>query len=234
MNALFITATDTDAGKTFVTEGLLRAFARAGFDSLGFKPVASGCELTEQGLRNEDALRLMAASSVKIAYEQVNPFAFEPAIAPHIAAEKAGKSINLNQIVTNIQENSIKSDIVLVEGVGGWQVPLNTDETIADLAQQLAYPVILVVNMRLGCINHALLTVQSIAQSGLELAGWVANTGAAQPMTHLQENIATLKQWIKAPLLAELPELKEHDSACTDAFDLMLHRLLDINLRTIV
>ncbi len=231
MNAWFITATDTDAGKTFVTEGLLRAFTRASYRSLGFKPVASGCELTEQGLRNEDTLRLMAASSVKIAYEQVNPFAFEPAIAPHIAAEKFGKSINLNQIVSNIQENSIKSDIVLVEGVGGWQVPLNADQTIADLAQQLAYPVILVVNMRLGCINHALLTVQSIAQSELELAGWVANTGAAQPMTRLQENIATLKQWIKAPLLAELPELKENNSAYTDAFDLMLRRLPDINLR---
>ena len=210
MNAWFITATDTDAGKTFVTEGLLRAFAGAGYRSLGFKPVASGCELTEQGLRNEDALRLMAASSVKLAYEQVNPYAFEAAIAPHIAAEKAAKSIHLKQIVSNIQENSIKSDIVLVEGVGGWQVPLNSTQSIADLAQQLGYPVILVVNMRLGSINHALLTVQSIAQSGLKLTGWIANTGASvQTMAYLEENIASLTQRINAPLLTILPRLPE-------------------------
>ncbi len=227
MNAWFITAIDTDAGKTFVTEGLLRAFARAGYRSLGFKPVASGCELTGQGLRNEDALRLMSAASVKIAYEQVNPWAFEPAIAPHIAAEKAGKSIHLEQIVNNVRENSIKSDIVLVEGVGGWQVPLNADQTIADLAQQLAYPVILVVNMRLGCINHALLTVQSISQSDVELAGWVANTGLnEQPMNCLQENIETLQQRIKAPLLATLSTLKMSEPVYSETFTLLAKQLL--------
>ncbi len=227
MNAWFITATDTDAGKTFVTEGLLRAFSRTGYNSLGFKPVASGCELTEQGLRNEDALRLMAASSVKIAYEQVNPWAFEPAIAPHIAAEKAGKSIHLEKIVNNIRENSIKSDIVLVEGVGGWQVPLNATQTTADLAQQLGYPVILVVNMRLGCINHALLTVQSIVQSGLELAGWIANAGSSvQTMVYLEENIASLTQRISAPLLTVLPGLSISDERYNRHFTRIVHSLI--------
>ena len=227
MNAWFITATDTDAGKTFVTEGLLRAFARAGYNSLGFKPVASGCELTEQGLRNEDALRLMAASSVKIAYEQVNPYAFEPAIAPHLAAEKSGKSIHLEQIVNNVRENSIKSDIVLVEGVGGWLVPLNATQTIADLAQQLGYPVILVVNMRLGCINHALLTVQSIAQSGLKLAGWIANTGSSvQTMAYLEENIVSLTQCINAPLLTVLPGLTLSDDKYNRHFTQIIHSLM--------
>lgn len=228
MKTFFITATDTDAGKTFVTEGLLSAFSEQGYTTAGFKPVASGCMQTDKGLRNEDATRLMEASSVKLPYKQVNSYAFEPAIAPHIAAELVGKSIKLSRIVENIRENSIKVDVVLVEGVGGWLVPLNSNQTIADLAQTLDFAVILVVNIRLGCINHALLTVQAIEQSGLPLAGWVANTGSINPpMDCLHENIDSLKARINAPLLAVLPKLDLREPAYKTVFSRMANTLFE-------
>ena len=212
MKAYFITATDTDAGKTFVSAGLLQSWSNQGYKTLGFKPVASGCQVTQEGLRNDDALKLMAAANVSLDYKKINPYSFAPAIAPHIAALQAGVTIDLQEIVTHIFQQQQKADYMLVEGVGGWLVPLNGQQNVADLACLLNFPVILVVNLRLGCINHALLTAQAIEQSGLTLAGWIANSAepdaeSTNSMTHLEENIHSIKSRINAPLLGVLPHL---------------------------
>ena len=150
MKAYFITATDTDAGKTFVSAGLLQSWSDQGYKTLGFKPVASGCHLTPDGLRNDDALKLIAAANISLDYKIINPYTFEPAIAPHIAAEQVGVSIDLQAIVTNIFAHQEQAERVLIEGVGGWLVPLNEQQNLADLACLLNFPVILVVNLRLG------------------------------------------------------------------------------------
>lgn len=212
MKGYFITATDTDAGKTFITAGLLQSLSKLGYKTLGFKPVASGCQLTSQGLQNEDALKLIAAANVSLDYQMINPYAFAPPIAPHIAAQQANVSINLHCIVKSIQQHS--ADYVLVEGVGGWLVPLNEQQSIADLARLLGFPIILVVNMRLGCINHALLTALAIEQKGQVLAGWIANNACSdkpgpQGMAYLDENIQSLKARLSAPLLGIVPFLSD-------------------------
>ena len=208
MSAYFITATDTDAGKTFVSVQLLNYWCQQGYNTLGFKPVASGCRQTAQGLQNDDALQIMAASSVSLPYSTINPYAFEPAIAPHIAAQITGCNIDIKHIARTILQYQNKSDKMLVEGVGGWLVPLNESDTIADLAALLNFPVILVVSLRLGCINQALLTAQAIAHRGLTLAGWIANNTPAEkkfPMSHRRENIDSLKKRLNAPFLGQLP-----------------------------
>jgi len=205
MSAYFITATDTDAGKTFVSVQLLNYWHQQGYKTLGFKPVASGCRQTAQGLQNDDALQIMAASSVSLPYSTINPYAFEPAIAPHIAAQTTGININIKHIAEVIAQQKNNSDKMLVEGVGGWLVPLNDRETIADLASVLNFPVILVVNLRLGCINQALLSAQAIAHSGLILAGWIANNAPGETMSYSGENIDSLKTRLNAPFLGELP-----------------------------
>ena len=204
----FITATDTDAGKTVVTAGLLQSLSELGYKTLGFKPVASGCRSTHQGLQNDDALKLIQAANVTLDYPLINPYAFAPAIAPHIAARQAGVSIDLPAIVSEIHQQQHKVDYILVEGVGGWLVPLNEQETIADLAKLLGFPVILVVNMRLGCINHALLTAQAITQKGLTLAGWIANH-SLNNMAFPEETIDSLNTRISAPLLGVVPHLSD-------------------------
>jgi dethiobiotin synthetase len=168
------------------------------------KPVAAVCEPTPAGLRNDDALRLQQQASIELDYAQINPCAFAPAIAPHIAAEQAGVRIDIDDITSKYSELSWVSDCVLVEGAGGWQVPLNEDETLADLALQLDLDVIMVVGIRLGCLNHALLTAAAIAAAGCTLAGWVANQ--LPPATEgAQENINYLKSMISAPLIGVLP-----------------------------
>lgn len=214
MKAYFITATDTDAGKTFVSAGLLQKWSDQGYKTLGFKPVASGCQKTVEGLRNDDALKLIAAASISLDYKIINPYSFEPAIAPHIAAAQVAVNIDLQTIVKEIFQHYKKADRLLVEGVGGWLVPLNEQQNVADLACLLNFPVILVVNMRLGCINHALLTAQAIEQKGLKIAGWIANNAAvsAEKMPHYEENIETLKAHLKAPLLGVLPHLSDHEA----------------------
>ena len=213
MKGYFITATDTDAGKTFVTTGLLEALSKSGFKTLGFKPVASGCVMTEAGLRNDDALKIINAAHSKIDYSLINPYAFEQPIAPHIAAHKVGVSIHLQTIADTIFNSLNDIDYVLVEGVGGWMVPLNDQQTMADLAALLNFPVIIVVNMRLGCINHALLTVDAIEQKGLNIAGWLANQ-AENSMELLQENIASIESRITPPLLGVIPHgVKQKDIA---------------------
>ena len=171
----FITGTDTGVGKTAVTLGLMQLMQARGCRVAAMKPVASGGETTAAGLRNNDALRLQQQASVELEYTQLNPYCFAPSIAPHIAAEEAGVHMDINEIYNKYNMIKGMSDCVLVEGAGGWQVPLNAEETLADLAVALGLEVILVVAIRLGCLNHALLTAESIDSSGCQLAGWVAN-----------------------------------------------------------
>lgn len=203
-HAFFITGTDTDAGKTRITSGLLAAAREQGMSTLGLKPVASGCTRTAAGLRNSDALALAAQSSVKLDYPLINPFAFEPAIAPHLAAQQAGIKLDARQLALACQKAmEHPADFCLIEGAGGWRVPLSAHETMADLAMALQLPVILVVGIRLGGISHALLTAEAIVRDGLQLAGWIANPTEPQ-MPHLLDNLITLEQHLQAPCLARL------------------------------
>lgn len=200
----FITGTDTGVGKTLISSALLHAFALRGLRVVGMKPVASGATQTEDGLRNEDVEQLLAASNVKAARELVNPYCFEPPVAPHLAAANAGIAIDLEVIARAYAELVAQADVVIVEGVGGFRVPLSSQYDTADLAVQLSLPVILVVGLRLGCINHALLTVEAIRARGLKLAGWVANH--LEPnMPFAALNVETLRARSDAPLIGEIP-----------------------------
>jgi len=202
MKRWFITGTDTGIGKTWVAAALIRQLVAKGYRVAGMKPVASGCETTMDGLRNDDALSLMAASNVKLPYEVVNPFAFEPAIAPHIAAKEAGQRIDINRISELAQ--TIEADYLVIEGVGGWCVPLGDDYLLAEMAKATADEVIIVVGMRLGCINHALLTAAQVKRDGVSLKGWIANH--IEPDMQVQsENIATLQALMPCPFLGILP-----------------------------
>ena len=211
--AYFITGTDTDVGKTTIAAGLLRAARLAGLSTAAVKPVAAGCELTVDGLRNSDALALLAECSVPLRYVEVNPVALAPAIAPHLAALEAGISLDLTALTTAVQAVLAKqADFTLVEGAGGWRVPLHDTATLAHLAVALQLPVIVVVAVRLGCINHALLTIEAIERDGLRVAGWVANLLEPQ-MPRLEENIASLAARISAPCLGRVPRLSEASAA---------------------
>ena len=204
MAGLFITGTDTGVGKTQVTLAFMRLLQQRGYRVIGMKPVATGCVWVNGELRNEDALQFQAQSSVQLRYVEINPYAFEPAISPHIAAELAGREISLQCLVGQCRSLQAKADCVLVEGVGGWLVPLSKREKLADLAHELALPVVLVVGMRLGCLNHALLTFRSLIDSQVSLAGWVANL--CEPgFEYLEENISTLKHCLSLPYLGSLP-----------------------------
>lgn len=196
----FVTGTDTGVGKTTVSCALLRAFAAQGKKVVGMKPVAAG---SENG-RWHDVEQLIAASNINAAREHINPYAFDPPVAPHIAAQQAGIDIDLAVIQHAYQALSNQADVVIVEGAGGFLVPLNAQQTGADLARALNLPVILVVGMRLGCLNHALLSAQAIRAAGLPLAGWVAN-GIDPQMMVLEENITTLEQRLDGPLLGVVP-----------------------------
>lgn len=197
----FITGTDTGVGKTLVSCALLHALAAQGKQVAGFKPVAAGCDNDDY---NEDARLLRAASSIQATYGQTNPYCFPQAIAPHLAARHAGARIDFSRILASYRELAGQADEVIVEGVGGFCVPLNEKQDSADLAKELGLPVILVVGMRLGCLNHALLTLRVIADYQLECAGWVANVLDAD-MPALQENIEALRERIAAPLLGVIP-----------------------------
>lgn len=204
----FITGTDTGVGKTEVTAALAYELRRHGIAVAAMKPVASGCEPTPEGLRNSDALKLQAQCSVATDYERINPYAFAPPIAPHIAARDCGVEIDLGRLEHKFRDLAAGADCVLVEGVGGFEVPLGEVETTADLAQRLDLPIILVVGMRLGCINHTLLTAAAIARRGLTCAGWVANC-VDPDMARVQENIDELRLRLAAPLLGVVPRLPE-------------------------
>ncbi|WP_297325195.1 dethiobiotin synthase [Nitrosomonas sp.] len=196
----FVTGTDTGIGKTTVSCALLHAFAAQGKKVVGMKPIAAG---SENG-KWLDVEQLLAASNVNITRQQINPYAFDPPISPHLAAQQAGTEIDLAVIHQAYLELSKQAEIVIVEGVGGFLVPFSQHQTGADLARILDLPVILVVGMRLGCLNHALLTAQAIRTAGLTLVGWVANCIDPQ-MLVLAQNIATLKQRLDCPLLGVLP-----------------------------
>ena len=205
----FIAGTDTEIGKTTIACGLLEAGNQRGWRTLALKPVAAGAEPSEDGPRNDDAVALMQSASVKLSYEQVNPVLFEPPIAPHIAAQQVGKRLTVSQLAGYCRGSLMTpSDLALVEGAGGWRVPLSGRETLAGLAVELQLPVILVVGMKLGCLNHALLTAEAIRRDGLQLAGWVANTVDSN-MSCFEENVETLRQLLPAPCLGVVPSLSD-------------------------
>jgi dethiobiotin synthetase len=199
----FVTGTDTGVGKTLVSAALLQLYAEQGLRAVGMKPVAAGCEA---GRLNEDVELLRAASNVEAPPELINPYGFQPAIAPHIAAQQADRRIEIPHVIDCYDQLARDADILIVEGAGGFLAPLNETETLADLAARLQLSIILVVGMRLGCLNHALLTVEAIQSRGLELAGWVANRIDPR-MNCFEDNLATLSRRIPAPLLGLIPSL---------------------------
>lgn len=201
----FITGTDTDVGKTICCKALLQAAIQQNLSSLAYKPIAAGCAVTNAGLRNDDALVLQENSSLAVSYQAVNPIAFELPIAPHIAAGLENRPISIDLIsqgLQNLQQQN--SDLVIVEGAGGWRLPLNEQQMLSDWVVAENMPVILVVGMKLGCLNHALLTYETICNDGLNVVGWIANQ--LQPdMPYYQENLQLLTAKIGAPKIAEIP-----------------------------
>lgn len=206
----FVAGTDTGVGKTAVSCALLNAAAHVGLRTAAVKPVAAGCD--DQG-HNEDALLLQSAMTASLEYRQVNPVALAAPIAPHIAANREGKSLQASRLAGLCRGVMFsEADFILIEGAGGWRVPLNPRETLADLAVQLQVGVILVVGMRLGCINHALLTAEAIRRDGLRLAAWVANQPGPRMDCH-DENLETLRQMLPAPLLGDVPFIPDWEAA---------------------
>jgi dethiobiotin synthetase len=219
----FVTGTDTEVGKTFFTQGLLHALNQKGRLTVGYKPIAAGCEATSKGLRNDDALALQYHSSVDLSYDEVNPIAFEAAIAPHLAANQlANDNSGLHISIDAVREGFIhlvqkKPDVLVVEGAGGWRLPLGIDfdgqaRYLSEFVIERNLAVILVVGMRLGCLNHAVLTAECIRNDGLKIAGWVANQIDAD-MPFLQDNIDSLKTLVDAPFLGVIPRLNTPEEA---------------------
>jgi len=220
----FITGTDTEIGKTWCTLALIdyvKKFglitgndeqktddkAQSSLTVAGMKPIASGCYYNNNGdLRNSDAEQILHLSDLKIPYEWVNPYAFEPPIAPHLAAQQIGQVIKIEKIIEHYQQLAQLADCVVIEGVGGWRVPLNAQQSLKDMVLALKIPVILVVGLRLGCINHALLTAETIEHDGCQLVGWIANP--LTPNYDIQSTIDTLSTRLTVPLLAQMPYLK--------------------------
>lgn len=194
----FVTGTDTGVGKTLISAALIHGFAQRGYQVAGMKPVAAGCSSVDGTLVSDDVVMLRAASNVVLPMHVCNPYAFEPPLAPHIAATQLGQRIEIRKITDAFQTASSMAEVVVVEGVGGFRVPLNPQEDTADLAARLGLPLVLVVGMRLGCLNHALLTVEAILNRGLPLMGWVANC-IDPAMRSLEDNLQTLNQSIPAP-----------------------------------
>jgi dethiobiotin synthetase len=214
MNALpqrrsyFDAGTDTEVGKTLVSCLLLHAAAARGLETIGMKPLAAGGAATPEGLRNEDALQLMAAATRKLPYAQVNPVCLPEPLSPHLAARLAGRRIGVDRLAGFCQGVLMqRAGFTLIEGAGGWRVPINDREYLSDVARALQLPVLLVVGLRLGCLNHALLTAEAIHRDGLTLAGWVANT-LDPHMARREDNVATLVEAIGAPLLGVVPRLE--------------------------
>ena len=220
--AYFITGTDTGVGKTLVACALLQAFVKQGNKSVGMKPVAAGCVETPAGLCCEDVGNLRAAGNVVASQALVNPYALISPVAPHIAAEQAGVEVSLEQIGRSFRQLREMADVTVVEGIGGFVVPLNARQDTADMAKMLGLPVILVVGMRLGCINHALLTAQAIRHKGLPLVAWVANQ-IDPDMNAFDENLHALETRLAAPLLGVIPYQAEDNPAAVSG-------LMDLNI----
>ncbi len=220
----FITGTDTGVGKTWATVALMRYFKKQGLSVIGMKPVAAGCDWLDGQLKNDDALLLQDNASIQMQYHEINPYAFELPVSPHLADQK--NSMQLEVILQAYNHLKNKADVILVEGAGGWLAPLSNQFTIADLSIALEIPVILVVAIKLGCINHTLLTYNAIKTSGIKCAGWIAMCIDPE-MAMQEENINTLKNKIPAPLLGVLPyienmdfdELALHINFCNDYFN---------------
>jgi dethiobiotin synthetase len=198
---IFITGTDTGVGKTFVTTKLLKKYANMGYSTLGLKPISSGYD--EVSKMNDDAIKLMEASSIKLPYHEVNPFAFQEPISPNIAAQKEKILLNVSVVANKIREiqRLHNADITIIEGVGGWRVPLNETENMSDLVKALDLPVILVVGIKLGCLNHAILTYEALKSDGVEIIGWVANC-MYDDVLEEEEIIKTLKDILRAKLIS--------------------------------
>lgn len=213
MKSFFIAGTDTEVGKTFIAQALMEGVKARGKTCLGFKPVSAGCDVTEKGLRNQDALLLQHRASFDIPYEVVNPIAFENPAAPHLAARQENSPIKLNVMENSWQAlQAFNPDVCLVEGAGGWRLPLDEQHFLSDFPIQKNIPVILVVGMKLGCLNHARLTAEIIQSDGLTIAGWVANQ-IDPDMALVDENIHSLKQLIPAEFLGHVPFSESPDSA---------------------
>jgi dethiobiotin synthetase len=204
MTAVFIAGTDTGIGKTHSACTLLHALRASGVTACGMKPVASGCVETAEGLRNEDALALQAASSASLPYAVVNPFAMRDPLSPHLAAAHDGVRVAMPPLRAAFEQLENTHDCVVVEGVGGWMVPLAPGFSAADIARQWKLPVILVVGLRLGCLNHAQLSARAIVADGCRLIGWIGNT-IDPAMDALDENLDTLRELLPAPCLGVLP-----------------------------
>lgn len=223
---LFVAGTDTDVGKTVVSCGLLVAAKSMGLRTLAMKPVAAGSETVDGVLKNADALSLQAHITQALPYQQLNPYALKEPASPHIAAEMDNKQITNQRLVGFTRGLMMQSyDLMLIEGAGGWRVPINKQETLAGFVKELKIPVILVVGMKLGCLNHALLTAEAIRNDGLVLAGWVANQ--VDPyMAHYEQNLAYLTRHLPGPCLGSVPFLSdtapEHVAAHLDLAALSL------------
>lgn len=204
MSGYFITGTDTGVGKTWASIALMRFLQAEGLSVIGMKPVASGCFRKAGELRNEDAILLMENATVPVNYPKLNIYALEQSVSPHIAAQYAGQIVELDRIVSQCRELETLADCVLVEGIGGWQVPLNDRDRVSDLALALQLPVILVVGMRLGCLNHAFLTHDAIIRSGAVYAGWIANC-LVSDFPYLEENLKTLESGLDFSCLGVIP-----------------------------
>jgi dethiobiotin synthetase len=213
MPGIYVTGTDTGAGKTFASVALLQALARRDIAACGMKPVASGCEATHEGLRNEDALALLAASPPGVAYASINPYSLREPTAPEIAAAHDGVSVDLEVVAAAYATLTQAHPLVVVEGVGGWLAPLSGRWMQADLVRRLQLPVLLVVGLRLGCINHALLTAQAIRSDGVRLVGWIGNR-VDPALEHAEETIAILRgRLAPTPCLGVLPYASTPDDA---------------------
>mgnify|MGYP000049998767 FL=1 len=211
----FVAGTDTEIGKTFISTALIRAFVANNLSTVGLKPIASGAEPVLGVMKNDDALQLQQASNMPFSYSEINPLCFEPAIAPHIAADLAGQTLNVEELANRVVMPD-EADIILVEGAGGWLTPLNQKETYADWVEQEQLDVILVVGMKLGCLNHAMLSIRDIQSRGLTVKGWVANFAQGK-MNMAEDNVKWLKQNITAPCLGVVPFQDTANSKPQDA-----------------
>jgi dethiobiotin synthetase len=225
---IFITGTDTGVGKTVVAAALIRALVREGLRVAGMKPVAAGASMTASGLRNADALALLAAANVAAPYERVNPYCFAAPIAPHIAARDAGIAVDIDLLRQRFDELAGEADCVVVEGAGGWLTPISAAASMADVAAALALPVVLVVGLKLGCLNHTFLTARALAAHGVQFAGWVGNS-IDPAFERAADNIRELEQRLQAaaaivPYASHAPEALELPSAA--ARDLVARALL--------
>lgn len=226
---LFITGTDTGVGKTIATVALLRSAARLGLRAVGMKPVASGCSRAADGRLVNDDVEAHRGASVAAPADWANPYLFEPPLSPHLAARQAGVTVEPERLLAAYRHLGALADLVLVEGAGGWQAPLNEDSTMADLAALLDLPVVLVVGLRLGCLNHATLTARAILAEGRQLAGWIGNR-IDPDMAAAAENIDYLTRRLPAPCLGVLPYFHTTEQKLEPPSE----QMLDIALKSII